>query len=305
MNLNSNMNNRISGRAATQRKATLAFVVLALCCACRSSTQHIAANSQLSELQSDEDAHQPLDTGYGLWSEEAPIGWRRPGFVQTYTGVNFNAVEVTDSVQLQSSEWKTIRHEGDASFMFQHLACGALDEFALLGIDDEKDIVIERWSLVGSNGAALERSGGRAEFTEALTAKQFIKQRTFKGARGSQPRGIEMDPSGRFVVYALRDEQEVTTIFQLDCLTPGATPVALVSSYSIPALGEIKYADKFDHATLGRVFVFSTSILDHFRIILADSDNDGVFDGAPIFGDDETLEALGLATYENWMSLDH
>lgn len=247
-----------------------------------------------------------LDSGKNnLYSEDAPTGWVLPGFVQTYAGENFSTLVVTDKALLSTGDWEELQHQDSASFILMHVACGKLDEFALLGFDRADNIIIALWSLVGGSGTAVRHGTNGAVPSGLLRPKEFKKKRLFKGLPGSAPRGLELDPDGRFVVYVTKSPNQITTVFQLDCQDPNAIPVELLNSTQIPELSDIEHLEKFDHAALGRVYVCETSIVNRTRVIFVDANNDGVFDGAPIVGDDTLIDSLGLGNYEYWINLDH
>ena len=230
-------------------------------------------------------------------SNEAPRAWSEPGFEQRYTGVDFKSVIVTDRAIASSGEWESVRHESVASFTFMHLAAGTLDRYALLGVSADDEIIVETWTLEA--GEETNSISGAL-----LRPKAFKKKRVFQGASRHEPRGIELDPEGRFVLFILRSEQNVTSVYQLDLSHISAGPVELASSSITPELSDVCYVQKFDHVDLGRVYVLGTNFVQHRRVLFIDADNNGIFDGSPLVGDDSFFRSQGLDAYEDWINLD-
>jgi len=94
-------------------------------------------------------------------------------------------------------------------------------------------------------------------------------------------------------------------LLQIDAQDPTTPPLLLYDSSTIPELNDVQYAQKADHALLGRVFKFGTAFASHRRIMLVDANNDGSFDGPPLVGDDEYFASQGLDRYEDWFSLNY
>jgi hypothetical protein len=226
--------------------------------------------------------------------------WRELGFKQHYTAENFNSVLVTDSVQDATGAWQSVTHQSSANFSVLHVASGGLDGYAVFGLTRDKKPVVELWNLVSAAGTVVVQGGGTPP---QLVAKAFQKTGIHEGAPDHKAVAFEYDPAGRYVVCAIRDPQGEVSLTQFDAQSPTTPPVVLYDSTAIPELNEVQYAQKADHALLGRILVFGTAFASHKRIMLVDSDNDGVFDGAPLVGDDDFFASQGLDRYEDWISL--
>jgi len=254
-------------------------------------------------LESDSSIGDWADQGYTVGGDL--LGWREAGFEQHFTAVNFNSVRVTDSVQDPSGAWQSVTHQSSASFSVLHVASGGLDRYAVFGLMRNKEPVVELWDLVPDEGTVVVQGAVGGATSPQLVPKKFQKTRIFKGAPDQGAVAFEYDPAGRYVVCAIRGPQGEVSLLQIDAQDPAASPVILYDSTAIPELNEVQYAQKADHVLLGRVFKFGTAFASHRRIMLVDTDNDGVFDGAPLVGDDDFFETLGLDVFEDWTSLDH
>jgi hypothetical protein len=232
------------------------------------------------------------------FSDELPLAWRGEGIEQRWTAKDFRTLIVTDLTPKGN-----VTHERTASFTFLHVEPARLDAYDLLGITPDEDLVVVRWTLVPRDGSDLAECAPRASASLRPPPKDFEERRLFQGLRGHAPLGIQGDPRGRFVLFAARDETGVVTAYRIDATTDGHEPVPLTSSLAIPQLADLRYTQKFDHAKLGRVYVLGTSFEDHHRILLVDSDDDGVFERPPLVGDDAFFEQQGLDRYEDWRSL--
>lgn len=250
----------------------------------------------------------PLDQGEAGYITEGELtAWREPGRKQTYTAENFNSVLVTDSVQDASGAWQSVTHQSSANFSVLHVASGGLDRYAVFGLTRDKSPVVELWNLAPAEASiVVQGSLDGYSYTQLdLVAKDFQKTRIFKGGPDSGAVAFEVDPAGRYVVCAIRDPQGEVSLLQIDAQTSAVPPTVLYDSTTIPKLSEVQYAQKADHALLGRVFVFGTAFDARKRIMLVDGDNDGVFDGAPLVGDDSFFSSQGLDRFEDWISLNH
>jgi hypothetical protein len=237
------------------------------------------------------------------FSDELPLAWRSEGFEQRWTATGFRTLRVTDRVRGITGAWQSITHERGASFTFLHVEPARLDAYDLLGVTPERDLVVVRWTLVPREGGGSAEDAPQAPASRRPPPKDFEERRLFQGLRGHAPLAVQGDPRGRFVLFAARDEAGLVTVYRLDATTDGNEPVALTSSLATPELADLRYTQKFDHALLGRVYVLGTSFEDHHRIVLVDSDDDGVFERPPLVGDDAFFEEQGLGRYEDWRSL--
>ncbi len=285
-----------------------------LLCSCE-ATGELASNSAVSDesasdLISDSEAvsealkSEPvnvLTTSPGCEWEAGLLAWRQPGFRQTYTAVNFNTLVVHDAVESSAGEWEPVSHRGNTNFILMDVASAGLDDYVLLGFTRDGDIVIERWVLGLGGGAVVERGRGAALPSPSLAPKEFIKTNLFQGLPEHKPLVIEADPSGRFVIFALRDPGGITTVYQLDCSIPGKSPVALTDSAKIPELGSITSVGKFDHVALGRTYSFDTEAPRPGRVVFIDGNDDAIFDGSPLVGDEAYFRTLG--PWQDWRSL--
>lgn len=232
-----------------------------------------------------------------------PIAWREPGLEQRYTAVDFNSVLVTDSAKSANGAWASVTHQSSADFAVMQITYGGLDRYALFGLSRENKLVVELWKLVPADGTIIAQGPVGGDASTQLAPKSFEKTRIFEGAQDHEPVAIEYDPADRYVVCAMRDPQGEVSLSQLDAQNPATPPVPLHDSTAIPELNEVQYAQKFDHAQLGRVFVFGTAFASHERIVLVDTDDNGVFDGAPLVGDDDFFASQGLDHFEDWVNL--
>lgn len=244
-------------------------------------------------------------TAVGETHGDDPLGWRAPGFRQRYTAINFNSVVVTDFAEGTGGAWFSVAHQSSATFYVMRVACGGLDRYAVLGLTRDERPVVELWRLVPSDESAVVVSGNGAGVPASLVPKVFEKRRIYTGSPGSGALALEYDPADRFVLAAIEDAQGVARILQLDTDNSPATPVVLADSISMPVLARMSFAQKGDHAVLGRVFEFTTDLSDYVRLLFVDANNDGVFDGAPLVGDAAYWSSSGFDRYEDWTALDH
>ncbi len=257
-------------------------------------------------LESEPSVGRLADQGYT--EGDGVTAWREPGFKQRFTAVNFNSVLVTDSVQdATTGAWQSVTHQSSANFSVLHVtsAGGGPDRYAVFGLTRDKKPVVELWNLVPDQGAVVVHGAGGGPTSPQLIPKKFQKTRIFEGAPDQGAVAFEYDPAGRFVVCAIRDPQGEVSLVQIDARDLAAPPVVLHDSTAIPELNDVQYAQVADHVQLGRVFKFGTAFASHRRIMLVDSDNDGVFDGPPLVGDDDFFKSMGLDVYEDWISLYH
>ena len=254
-------------------------------------------------LESEPSVGQFADQGYT--EGDGLTAWREPGFTQRYTAENFNSVLVIDSAQDASGAWQSVTHQSSANFSVLHVASGGRDRYAVFGLTRDKEPVVALWKLIQVAGAVVIQGGSGGGVPAQLVPKGFQKTRIFEGAPDQGAVAFEYDPAGRYVVCAIRDPQGEVSLLQIDAQNPATPPLVLYDSTTIPELNEVQYAQKGDHNVLGRVFIFGTAFASHKRIMLIDSDNDAVFDGAPLVGDDDFFESLGLDVFEDWTSLDH
>jgi hypothetical protein len=232
------------------------------------------------------------------FSDELPLAWRGDGIEQRWTATDFRTLVVTDL-----TPGGTITHERTAAFTFLHVEPARLDAYDLLGVTADEDLVVVRWTLVPREAGDDAGDEGAAPASRRPPPKDFEERRLFQGLRGHRPLGIQGDPQGRFVLFAARDEASVVTVYRIDATTDGNEPVPLTTSLAIPELSDLRTAQKFDHAQLGRVYVLGTSFEDRHRVVFVDADDDGVFERPPLVGDDAFFEQQGLDRYEDWRSL--
>lgn len=274
-----------------------------------SAQSHYAASSEC--MPTDEAVRLALQSDASILSQnkraymenDEPIAWRASDREQRFTAVNFNSVRVTDSVRNSNGDWQSVAHQGSTNFSLMQITHGGLDRYALSGLTRDGRLVVELWSLVSAQGTVVVQGASGTSTSPQLVAKTFQKTRIIEGAQGHKPVAIEYDPAGRYVVCAIRDPQGQVSLNRLDPRIPASPLTLLHDSTTIPELNGVQYAQKFDHAQLGRILVFGTAFEAHKRIVLVDADNDGVFDGAPIVGDDAFFEAQGLNRFEDYDSL--
>ncbi len=289
----------------------LAYVTAAGLLATACGRSDLARTTQTSEAMSEDEAIQ-LALGsdpslnhqgkQGYIDGDYPLGWREPGFEQRFTAVNFNSVHVMDSVQDATGAWQSVTHQSSANFSVLHVASGGLDRYAVFGLTRDKKPVVELWNLVAAAGSVVVQGGGTPP---QLVPKAFQKTRIYEGAPDHKAVAFQYDPAGRYVVCAIRNPQGEVSLMQIDAQNPATPPVVLYDSTEIPELNEVQYAQKIDHALLGRVFVFGTALVARKRIMLVDANNDGTFDGPPLVGDDDFFASKGLDRFEDWISLNH
>jgi hypothetical protein len=284
--------------------------LLAIAC----GTSDAPPTKPASEAMTESEAFQlALESAPSLYNQskqgyiegDYPLGWREPGFKQHFTAINFNSVRVIDSAQDATGAWQSVTHQSSASFSVLHVASGGLDRYAVFGLTLDKKPVVTLWDLVPKQGTVVVQGAIVGAPPPQLVPKKFQKRRIYEGAPDQGAVAFEYDPAGRYVVCAIRDPQGEVSLMQIDAQNPSAPPVVLYDSTTIPELNEVQYAQKFDHALLGRVFVFGTAFVAHREIWLVDANNDGTFDGPPLVGDDDFFKSQGLDRYEDSISLNY
>jgi len=236
----------------------------------------------------------------GYTSDDDPLAWREPDFIQRYTAVNFNSLVVTDFALAATGTWQSLVHQESANFTVMWAVPARLDHYALFGFSRDRDVLIELWTLVQGEGTVvIHGANGVAQASPLLVPKEFKRRRVFKGFNAQTMLGMQVDPEERFVLFAVRDAAQVTTVYRLDLADPKALPVPLADSTRFPELSEILQVSKSDHVTLGRVYKFWTSLEESRVVLFVDADNDGSFDGDPL------VEDAGARPYEEWTSLNH
>jgi len=228
------------------------------------------------------------------------IGWKSDSLVQKFTGINFNSLRVTDNYLLPDGTTQFVEYLGSARFDVMYVACGGLDHYVLYGPNRAGELVAELWTLEPTTGYAVVQGGTAQGAVPRIVPKEFHRELILRDFVGSEVRGIELDPQGRFAICALRRPDGSGAVYQILIGTGLQPPNLLYDSSSIPELAKVSSIEKGDHALLGRVYQLSTPLDDDAHILLVDANNDGVFDGSPIVGSYDYLDTLQLFNIEDW-----
>jgi len=230
-----------------------------------------------------------------------------PTYSQRFSVQNFREVvvreESTDSI---TGAKAAIEHLGSSSFNIRATASARRDVFAFGGYARNNDFVLEVWELKPpESSASVLGAGGLAQPDSSvnLIPKRFYKTEIFRGPLADFVLGMDMDSEGRFII-ALMGAGNDRFLYRFD--TGGLQPPQLLFDVStLPELASMVRIQKFQHAVLGRTWSLTDDDLPYsVQILLTDSDNDGVFDGSPIVGDQALFQAAGIDAYEHWDSLD-
>ncbi len=223
----------------------------------------------------------------GVSSELKPIRtWSDQSHVQsimlTYPP---SKVEVIDSKpDPVSGQWLTASYVGTAPFRLSDAAAAQKDLFAIAGwshrIDNE--FVLERWALVNQT---------TQEPLPLFPPKVFVRTEIFRGVVAGDFHGLEFDAEGRFIYVLLGDETSATLFKFANVADTNSQAVATSSAY--PELLSVRHIQKFEHVTMGRQL--QCVLMPSFSsLVFVDTNNDGTFDGTPIFGSIDDLTSSGV-----------
>lgn len=233
------------------------------------------------------------DSGVVTWID----GW---DFIQRYFCVDFSDLSVRDDqFDPETGELKTRTHSSSASFDILYVASARLDLFCVAGFAPNGDFVLERWKL---KPKVAYPGGPPATDLNGMVIKAFKKTEIFRGPLASELIDVDFDPEARFMIALVRDPGGDYVLYRFDN-APSTTPVWLYDSVVLPELAAMTFLNRFDHYQLGRVWSMDDDFDYQLRILLIDSDNDGVFEDPPLIGDPTFYEANGLDTPEDWDDL--
>ena len=231
-----------------------------------------------------------VELGMNVWSD---VDHR-----QTLHMSDFEIVELVDEfLDPTSGEWLETSHYGGASFGLFHMSGAGPDVFACGGIAANGDIVLERWKLNRNGVPELEP----ALYGEPLSLPPsvgFRKKEIYRGPLGTDIYSVDLDPQYRYMI-ALVGTNGSHVLYQFDIQQVGP-PVVLLDSSTVPEIDQMFYAETMDHYQLGRTCVLREGLGGQNKIVLVDSNNDGVFDGAPLVGDRGYFASLGLDDHSDW-----
>ncbi len=221
--------------------------------------------------------------------------WQEPGFKQ-YADIAPDSVgivdQVIDSLTGQSS-WRVYRTS--PAFTVHDVGFGSKDNYAVGGVAPNGDIVIETWRLETSTPIL---SGGAG-----APQKSVVRREVFRGDLG-QEAGIPYlgyDIDLRFVIALVRTSSDGATRAYRFENQVGAVPVSLIDPHLYPEIDGMRYVRRAQHAVLGRTWYFDDwPGFGTTRILFVDADNDGMFDGPPMIGDQDYFLSLGIMGDPNW-----
>ncbi len=240
----------------------------------------------------------PRNVGSVELIDDGPIPvWAQPDFIQGYNLYYYaRKLEVVDQrPDPTTGVWQQATYVGFASFKVSDAATARDDRFALAGWaganDDE--FVIERWKLATARVQALPVGGTAPLFP----VKNFVRTEIYRGPLGTTLRGFEFDAELRYMLAVLEDASGLVSLYQFPNQA-NATPVVVADSNTYPELASVRHIQKFDHPVVGRQVEAYWELPSTFSLMFIDTDNDGLFDGAPIIGEWSYLESIGLKGYE-------
>ena len=194
-----------------------------------------------------------------------------------------------------TGEWLSASYIAVAPFKVGQVATSQKDLLALAGRSarDETEFVLESWELVASPGHQPTSGGGTPPL---FPAKHFRTTEIFRGALSGDVRGLEFDHEGRFI-YVLLGDENTAQLLKFDN-EPNASPQTVATSSVYPELVGMHHLEKFEHVSMGRQLDCTQLFPDFTVLVFVDTDNDGTFDGVPIFGSYKDLKELGVVGSE-------
>ena len=238
------------------------------------------------------------------YDEEGVMVWREDGYRQRLYVTGFALVEVVDEFyHAPSDSWIETRNHGSASYQILHVESAGPDVFVCGGFSEDGDVVLERWKLNRIGIPQLD-DVPYGTIPPAPPTVGFRKVEVYRGPLATNLYGIGLDPQGRYMLALTGTDQGADTLYKL-ALQASSTPVVVRDTNSLPELSQVYHLKLMDHVQLGRSCVLDAGYDGDFQIILADSQNDGVFEAAPIVGDYPYFTQLGLDTYEDWDAFMH
>ena len=232
------------------------------------------------------------------------LSWEDASIKQTYTASNFSAIQVVDQVyDSQSGQSDTVIHELSVPFTLRDVDSATLDVFCVAGFNADGDFVLERWTLAplvqGSRSGFFSLPPQEGPFGEIIS-KDFTRTEIYSGPLDPDYYAMAFDPDERFVLVLLGDGT-TRSLYRFNN-EASTSPTLMHSSTQIPELGVIGQIWCGTHAVVGRAWNFmAEDLADKTRLMLIDSDNDGVFDGPPLVGDLDSFYAAGIGpVFGDW-----
>lgn len=207
--------------------------------------------------------------GVGLLDSGLIQSWKEQGYTQTWTAEDFRDVQIVDSTQQTNGSWHEDVYAESTSFNIHVMNSGGKDLFCIAGASGE-DFVIECWRLKRKKFAPLNQSS---------PPKRIEKTELFRGTLELPVHSLAIDPERRFVIVVAGDGQS-RMVCRFSLSTPG-TPTILQTGLDLPALQEVKYVDRLQHVSFGRVWLLQglpTDVNTDLYVVYTDADNDGTFD---------------------------
>jgi hypothetical protein len=250
----------------------------------------------------------PLDSELLLTAAEDPAqdlnfsvaevpSWTSETVNQYYSLSEYRFVTLIDD-QLVNGAWSRNQHVSTTSFDTTAITSRGKDELFLAGLSDGGECVIEKWRFK------------KLAFPNGTTTKVPARTELYRGLELCPIRQLGVDPEQRFLlVLSGAGAQGKLHVMPI---STNATPTLLYSHSSSFPLGGMEYMERYQHTSLGRVWILTKEpelsngvLLDDTAIILVDSQNDGSFENT-IVGDAHDLYLSGvlgastiLTSYDN------
>ena len=240
-------------------------------------------------------------------SDEWPLNRRIGDYSQRFSIVNGSAIAVVDEVKGDLGT-ESIAFQCSANYSVRDLDGYATDKFVATGSTSGGQAKVVQYVLVESSGSAVV-SGSQGVPSNTLTAKVFRRVSLYEGELQGAPVSIVGDPDERYALLLTVDENAIRYLYRLSLSSPGDDPELVWDSVGIPALRQMSTLSVQQHTTLGRVVIADpdfdpvTGPATAARAFYVDSNNDGVFDGAPYTVWHSMLEQQDLLDPAEWSHL--
>lgn len=235
-----------------------------------------------------------VQTGGSGYTEVAPIRtWDAPDHRQ-FLMISYPpaTIEVIDSKpDPVTGEWLAASYVGTAAYKLSGVAPSQEDAWAVAGWSERvaDEFILERWELVVSPSQQPTGGGGPPPL---FPAKHFRRTEIYRGIVQGEFRGLEFDYEARFI-YVLLGSETTASLLKFDNVA-NASPQTLATEATQPDLVGMHHLQKYEHMSLGRILECSRLFPGYEAVVFVDTNNDGVFDGAPIIGPYRVLVDSGV-----------
>lgn len=210
-----------------------------------------------------------IPTSLGVMGAGWIWSWKEEGFSQAWTAESFRDVRVMDRRQLTDGSWEEHIYSESTAYNLHMMNSGGKDLFCLAGARGE-EFVLECWRLERRKIGFIGQD---------LPPKRIEKTEIFRGQLELPVHSLAIDPEKRFVIV-LAGQGPSRTLYRFPLASSGA-PVVLQTGLDLPALQEVKYVDRLQHVSFGRVWLLQglpTDVNTDLYVVYTDADNDGTFD---------------------------